>query len=35
MWQQEDPSATFVMSQSAPMTIPVNPNQTLKATVLE
>lgn len=35
MWSQEDPSATFVMSQSAPMTIPVNPNQTLKATVLE
>lgn len=34
MWQQEDPSATFVMSQSAPMPIPVNPNQTLKAKVL-
>lgn len=34
MWNQEDPSATFVMSQSAPMPIPVNPNQTLKAKVL-
>lgn len=34
MWSQEDPSATFVMSQSAPLPVPVNPNNTLKATVL-
>lgn len=35
MWNQEDPSVTFVMSQSAPLFIPVNPNATLLATVLE
>lgn len=34
MWSQEDPSATYVMSQSAPLTVPVNPNNTLKAKVL-
>lgn len=34
MWDQEDPSARFIMSQSAPLMIPVNPNCTLKATVL-
>lgn len=34
MWMEHDPSVTFVMSQSAPMTIPVNPNQTLRAKVL-
>jgi hypothetical protein len=34
MWSQKDPSAVFVMSQSAPMVVPVNPNNTLKATVL-
>jgi len=34
MWEQEDPSATFVMSQSAPLMVPVNPNNTLKASVL-
>lgn len=34
MWDQEDPSATFVMTQSAPLMVPVNPNNTLKATVL-
>lgn len=34
MWNQEDPSATFVMTQSAPLMVPVNPNNTLKATVL-
>ena len=33
MWDQEDPSARFIMSQSAPLMIPVNPNCTLKATV--
>lgn len=35
MWDQEDPSATFVMSQSAPLMVPVNPNNTLRATVLQ
>lgn len=34
MWRSEDPAATFVMSQSAPLTVPVNPNNTLKAKVL-
>lgn len=34
MWRQQDPSATFIMSQSAPLMIPVNPNATFKATVL-
>lgn len=34
MWDQEDPSATFVMSQSAPLMVPLNPNATFKATVL-
>lgn len=34
MWSQEDPSATFVMSQSAPLTFPVNPNNSLSAKVL-
>ena len=34
MWEQEDPSATFIMTQSAPLMVPVNPNNTLKATVL-
>lgn len=34
MWNEQDPSVTFVMSQSAPLMVPVNPNNTLKATVL-
>lgn len=34
MWEQEDPSATFIMTQSAPLMVPVNPNNTLKAKVL-
>lgn len=34
MWRQPDPSATFVMSQSAPLPVIPNPNATLKATVL-
>lgn len=34
MWSQEDPSATFVMTQSAPLPVVVNPNNTLRATVL-
>lgn len=33
MWENEDPSATFIMTQSAPLMVPVNPNNTLKATV--
>jgi len=32
MWDQEDPSARYIMSQSAPLMIPVNPNATVKAT---
>ncbi len=34
MWDEQDPSATFIMSQSAPLMVPVNPNNTLRATVL-
>jgi len=34
MWDQEDPSATFVMTQSAPLMVPVNINNTFVATVL-
>lgn len=34
MWNAEDPSATFVMSQSAPIMVPMNPNATLRARVL-
>lgn len=33
-WKNEDPSATYVMTQSAPLQVPVNPNNTLFATVL-
>jgi len=35
MWDQEDPSARFIMSQSAPLMIPVNPNATVKATPVD
>lgn len=34
MWNQEDPSATFIMHQSAPLMVPVNPNNTLRARVV-
>ena len=34
MWNENDPSATQVMSQSAPLMVPVNPNASLKARVL-
>ena len=34
MWDQEDPSATFIMNQSAPLMVPVNPNATAKARVI-
>lgn len=35
MWLEKDPSAAFIMSQSAPLLIPVNPNRTLRARVVE
>lgn len=34
MWNQQDPSATFVMSQSAPLMVPVNPNGSFRARVV-
>lgn len=34
MWNEQDPSATFIMHQSAPLMVPVNPNATFKATVI-
>ena len=34
MWKQEDPSATFIMTQSAPLMVPVNPNASLRARVV-
>lgn len=34
MWSQKDPSARFIMSQSAPLMIPVNPNRTFRARVV-
>lgn len=34
LWDEEDPSVTFVMSQSAPLMVPVNVNATLRARVL-
>jgi hypothetical protein len=34
MFEEEDPSAVFLMSQSAPLMVPVNPNNTFKAQVL-
>lgn len=34
MWSQPDPSARFIMSQSAPLMIPVNPNRTFRARVV-
>lgn len=33
-WNAEDPSGTFIMTQSSPAMVPVNPNNTLFATVL-
>ena len=33
MWEQEDPSGLFLMTQSAPLMVPVRPNCSLKATV--
>lgn len=34
MFDQDDPSATFIMHQSAPLMVPVNPNATLRARVV-
>lgn len=34
MWEQEDPSGLFLMSQSAPLMVPLRPNATILATVL-
>lgn len=34
MWPEHDPSATFIMSQSAPLMVPLNPNASFKATVV-
>ncbi len=34
MWKNHDPSATMLMTQSAPIMLPVNPNNTLRARVV-
>lgn len=34
MWRENDPPMVFCMAQSAPLMVPVNPNCTVKATVL-
>lgn len=34
MWDEEDPSGTMILTQSAPLMVPVNPNATFKATVV-
>ena len=34
MWDDDDPSATIVMSQSAPIMVPVNPNATMRIRVV-
>ena len=33
MWEQEDPSGLFIMTQSAPLMIPARPNASMKVTV--
>lgn len=33
MWSEKDPSATVLMTQSAPIMVPVNPNKTFRARV--
>lgn len=33
-WKNDDPSVTYVMTQSSPLAVPVNPNNTLFAKVL-
>lgn len=34
MWDEQDPSVTYIMNQSAPLMVPVNPNATLRARVV-
>ncbi len=34
MWSEHDPSVTYVMNQSAPLMVPVNPNNTFRARVV-
>lgn len=34
MWDENDPSATILMTQSAPLPVPVNPNNTFRARVV-
>lgn len=34
MWPEKDPSATLIMSQSAPLMVPQSPNRTFRARVL-
>jgi hypothetical protein len=34
MYEEQDPSVTFIMHQSAPLMVPVNPNATLRARVI-
>lgn len=34
MWESNDPSGTIIMTQSAPLMVPVNPNASLRARVL-
>lgn len=34
MWDENDPPVTFIMNQSAPLMVPVNPNASLRARVL-
>jgi hypothetical protein len=34
MWDENDPPVTFIMNQSAPLMVPVNPDATLKARVV-
>jgi len=34
MWEQEDPSALFIMSQTAPLMIPTRPNASMRVKVL-
>jgi predicted cation transporter len=33
MWEEQDPSAVFTMSQSAPLMVPTNPNNSFKIRV--
>ncbi len=35
MWDEEDPSATYLMSQSAPLMVPVYQNRTMRARVID